>query len=188
MKRTAIGLMGAALALSACGGGSGSASMSATTATSTTTTTTMAAPATTTPARAPAAMPAGPAAAMPGQASAPPMPGGATVTEMAPVNGSGDVPRIQGSLADDTLRGDVLRTVLGSSSQIAPGCESAQAVQTLQIGGARVTQAPQGSGPWQEVWPVMLCGQLKLLQLDFTPSPQGGTDFHIRMVPGQAPG
>ena len=177
--RNAAGLITAALALAACtgGGGSTSASSANISAPASASVVVPAAPAQAAAPAAPAAMPS----AM-GEAPKPPA-GGATVTEMAPANpSSGGVPAVPGSLADDTLRGDVLRAALTGSSQLVPGCDTGQAVQTLQIAGARVTQPPQGSGPWQEVWPLSMCGELRMLQIDFTPSPNGGTDYNIHLM------
>jgi hypothetical protein len=42
-----------------------------------------------------------------------------------------------------------------------------------------LTQVPDSSGVWLEDWTVLACGQQEVLKVKFTPSPQGGTDYHI---------
>lgn len=169
-------VMGSAvLALAACSGGGSGASASASAVSEAATAPTANASGDKPPQE---QAPAGPTQSAPG--------GG--VMPMQPAPASGGVPAIPGSLADARLRGDVMRTVLGGAAQIVPGCDPQQATQTLQVAGARVTRPPRNGGPWQEVWPLMLCGQVRMLQLDFTPTPRdGGTDFNIQVLQGQAP-
>lgn len=98
-------------------------------------------------------------------------------------------PPIQNSLADATLRGDVMRTVLQGSAQIVPGCDVQQAGRTLNVGPARVTRAPDAQRNWQEVWPVSMCGRTTLLQMDFVHTPRdGGTDFRVTLWQGGGSG
>lgn len=94
-------------------------------------------------------------------------------------------PPIQNSLADATLRGDVMRTVLSGAEAIVPGCTVAQAGRTLNVGPARVTRQPDPEQNWQEVWPVSMCGRTTLLQMDFVHTPaDGGTDFRVTLWQG----
>jgi hypothetical protein len=77
-----------------------------------------------------------------------------------------------GGLGDNILKTDVWNSIVSyySSSQ------SCTNVTNTQI---QVTQGPDSKGVWQEAWTVDACGNTAVMNGQFTPSPKGGTDYHI---------
>jgi hypothetical protein len=77
------------------------------------------------------------------------------------------------TLADPRLQVDA-RTFAASAAvtQASKECDEAMVVDT------EVTkQPPQGGGPWKERWYVNACGEVKAVDVRFTPSAGGGTDI-----------
>jgi hypothetical protein len=50
------------------------------------------------------------------------------------------------------------------------------------VRNTRVTSATALSQPWTEVWTLAACGKPIDVEVAFTPSPSGGTDWSIQMV------
>jgi hypothetical protein len=82
--------------------------------------------------------------------------------------GSGPV---NGGLGDATLKTDVWNSIVGYYA--GKQCTD---VTSLNI---EVTQPIDAQGVWQEAWTVNACGQTEILNVKFTPSAQGGTDYAI---------
>ncbi len=79
---------------------------------------------------------------------------------------------VDGGRGDDILKTDVWNSIVGFYAS-SRNCTD---VASTKID---VTQAPDSSGVWQEEWTVLACGETTVLKVKFTPSPQGGTDYHI---------
>jgi hypothetical protein len=79
------------------------------------------------------------------------------------------------TLADPQLQIEVGPVVTASALQRAPeGCKQAPVIDTA------VSKKPTGSGvPWRERWTVDACGTTLELDLDFIPSPVGGTMVRV---------
>jgi hypothetical protein len=77
-----------------------------------------------------------------------------------------------GGLADELLKTDVWNSIRGFYASNRNCTEVSSA-------GIEVTQKPDSHGIWQEAWTVTACGEVAVLHVKFTPSPQGGTDYHI---------
>lgn len=78
----------------------------------------------------------------------------------------------EGGRGDGLLKSDVWNSILGFYSSNR-NCTD---VTNTKV---EVTQVPDSSGVWQEDWSVVACGETAVLTIKFTPSPQGGTDYHI---------
>ncbi len=77
-----------------------------------------------------------------------------------------------GGLGDSQLKSDVWASILNFYA----ANQSCTDVTNTQI---EVTQQPTSNGVWKEAWSVDACGQTAVLNVRFTPSPKGGTDFNI---------
>ncbi len=77
-----------------------------------------------------------------------------------------------GGLGDSQLKADVWNSILSSYAS-QKYCKDVTSVQI------EVSRPPDSSGAWQEAWTVMACGQTNVLLIDFTPSPEGGTDYSV---------
>jgi len=75
------------------------------------------------------------------------------------------------TIADATLQQDVL-----------PGVMTATIGKDVRVRDTRVTSATALSQPWTEVWTLAACGKPIDVEVAFTPSPRGGTDWSIQMV------
>ena len=78
----------------------------------------------------------------------------------------------QGGRGDSLLKSDVWNSIVSFYAS-SRNCTD---VSSTKID---VTQSPDSNGVWQEEWTVVACGETAVLKLKFTPSPQGGTDYHI---------
>jgi hypothetical protein len=78
---------------------------------------------------------------------------------------------VAGGLGDATLKVDVWHAIVGYYAG-----RQCTAVTSLNI---QVTQPADANGVWREAWTVDACGQTEILNVEFTPSPQGGTDYAI---------
>lgn len=87
------------------------------------------------------------------------------------------------SIASIQLQGDVMKmtiTILQASRK-AENCAAPKVFET------RISMPPQPIGtPWQEEWTILNCGPQLAIKIDFKPTPDGGTDFAVR-VPAAAP-
>ncbi len=81
-----------------------------------------------------------------------------------------------GTIADATLQRDVLQGVMAATIGRAPAnCKD------VQVRDTRVTFATAMAQPWTEVWTLGACGTAIDVEIDFTPSPRGGTDWSIHL-------
>ena len=100
-----------------------------------------------------------------------------TATEQIPnLNGvTGSSPTAgpaEGGLADQLLKSDVWKSIQDFYA-------SNRNCKDVSSSGIEVTQTPDSSGVWREAWTVKACGETAVLHVEFTPSPQGGTDYHV---------
>ena len=83
-----------------------------------------------------------------------------------------------GTIADVTLQRDVLQ---GASMAAMVGRGTAAGCKRVQVRDTRVTS---GTGlsktPWTEAWTMDACGTSVDVEIKFTPSAQGGTDWSIK--------
>lgn len=77
-----------------------------------------------------------------------------------------------GGRADQLLKSDVWKSIVDFYAN-SRNCTD---VANTAI---EVTQDPDASGVWKEAWTVAACGETTVLKVEFTPSPKGGTDYHI---------
>jgi hypothetical protein len=81
------------------------------------------------------------------------------------------------TIADATLQQDVLPGVMTATIGRVPArCKD------VRVRDTRVTSATALSQPWTEVWTLAACGKPIDVEVAFTPSPRGGTDWSIQMV------
>jgi hypothetical protein len=79
-----------------------------------------------------------------------------------------------GTITDMTLQQDVLQGVMAATIGRVPArCKD------VRVRDTRVTTATDGSKPWTEVWTLAACGKPIDVEVHFTPSPRGGTDWSI---------
>jgi len=82
-----------------------------------------------------------------------------------------------GTIADATLQQDVLQGVMTATIGRVPArCKD------IRVRDTRVTSATAISQPWTEVWTLAACGKPIDVEVAFTPSPRGGTDWSIQLV------
>ncbi len=83
------------------------------------------------------------------------------------------------TIADYLLQTDALNIVsTAAMMRIDKQCSGASVTDTA------VSQPPEGAGqPWKERWSVDVCGELQEIDVDFTPSPQGGTNISVTNEP-----
>jgi hypothetical protein len=83
------------------------------------------------------------------------------------------------TIADYMLQADALNIVSTAAvTRIDKECNEASVTDTA------VSQPPEGAGQaWKERWSVNACGELQEIDVDFTPSPQGGTDISVTNEP-----
>jgi hypothetical protein len=83
-----------------------------------------------------------------------------------------------GTIADVTLQRDVLQAV-SAAAMFNPGTPAG--CERVQV---RDTRIKSGTGmwntPWTEAWTMDACGNSVDVEIRFTPSPRGGTDWSIR--------
>ena len=86
------------------------------------------------------------------------------------------VPLLPGSTsADPTLQVDASTIVTAAAlTRITKPCEQAAIADT-----ALSEAPPQGGGPWKERWTVHTCDETQNIDVNFTPSPEGGTDISV---------
>ena len=79
------------------------------------------------------------------------------------------------TIADYMLQADALNIVSTAAvTRIDKECNEASVTDTA------VSQPPEAAGqPWKERWSVDACGEQQEIDVDFTPSPQGGTDISV---------
>lgn len=80
-----------------------------------------------------------------------------------------------GTIADATLQRDVLQGAMAATIGRAPAT-----CKDVQVRDTRVTSATGLSQPWTEVWTLGACGRSIDVEVRFTPSPRGGTDWTIQ--------
>jgi hypothetical protein len=81
------------------------------------------------------------------------------------------------TIADFTLQRDVLQGVAAATISRAPArCKG------VQVRDTRVESATDISKPWTEVWTLDACGSAIDVEVKFTPSTGGGTDWTIKAV------
>ena len=82
-----------------------------------------------------------------------------------------------GTIADVTLQRDVLQ---GASVAAMIGRGTAAGCKRVRVRDTRVTSGTGLSDtPWTEAWTMDACGNSVDVEIKFTPSPQGGTDWSI---------
>jgi hypothetical protein len=82
-----------------------------------------------------------------------------------------------GTIADATLQRDVLQ---GASVAAMIGRGTAAGCKRVQVRDTRVTSGTGLSNtPWTEAWTMDACGTSVDVEIKFTPSAQGGTDWSI---------
>jgi hypothetical protein len=82
-----------------------------------------------------------------------------------------------GTIADATLQQDVLQGVMTATIGRVPArCKD------IRVRDTRVTSATAVSQPWTEVWTLAACGKSIDVEVAFTPSPRGGTDWSVQLV------
>ena len=83
------------------------------------------------------------------------------------------------TIADYMLQADALNIVSTAAvTRIDKECNEASVTDTA------VSQPPEGPGqPWKERWSVNTCGEKQEIDVDFTPSPQGGTNISVTNEP-----
>ena len=82
-----------------------------------------------------------------------------------------------GTIADATLQQDVLPGVMTATIGRVPArCKD------VGVRDTRVTSATAPSQPWTEVWTLAACGKSIDVEVAFTPSPRGGTDWSVQLV------
>jgi hypothetical protein len=92
--------------------------------------------------------------------------GGMKTAELAP----------GGTIADMTLQRDVLQGVMAATvGRVSAKCKD------VQIRDTRVTSLTSISQPWTEVWTLGACGTPIDVEVHFTPSPKGGTDWSVQV-------
>jgi hypothetical protein len=82
-----------------------------------------------------------------------------------------------GTIADITLQRDVLQgaTTAALINRAAPTkCKNARVRDSRVTAGTGLSNTP-----WTEVWVMDVCGTSIDVEIKFTPSPQGGTDWSI---------
>jgi hypothetical protein len=83
-----------------------------------------------------------------------------------------------GTIADVTLQRDVLQ---GASMAAMIGRGTAAGCKRVQVRDTRVTSGTGLSNtPWTEAWTMDACGTSVDVEIKFTPSAKGGTDWSIR--------
>ena len=93
--------------------------------------------------------------------------GGIKTAELAP----------GGTIADITLQRDVLQGVMAATvGRVSAKCKD------VQVRNTRVTSLTSISQPWTEVWTLGACGTPIDVEVHFTPSPKGGTDWSVQLV------
>ena len=75
------------------------------------------------------------------------------------------------SRAGALLQTDVLTKLMPFIRQQAPTCADPD------WGEASVEREPDNKGTWVEIWPIGACGQDVTMEVTFTPTANGGTDF-----------
>ena len=78
-----------------------------------------------------------------------------------------------GGLGDPTLKGDVWNSILKLESGL--GCDD---VTSTAID---VAQQPDASQVWVEDWSANVCGSPTVFEITFTPDPNGGTNYNIKL-------
>jgi hypothetical protein len=81
-----------------------------------------------------------------------------------------------GTIADMTLQRDVLQGVMAATiGRVSAKCKD------VQVRDTRVTSLTSTSQPWTEVWTLGGCGTSVDVEVHFTPSPKGGTDWSVQV-------
>ena len=82
------------------------------------------------------------------------------------------------SAADPLLQRDAMQGALAALIPATPeGCKHPVATDTSVTGSP-----PNGRDPWVERWTFDLCGKKATLDMTFTPSPNGGTDWSTTLA------
>jgi hypothetical protein len=82
------------------------------------------------------------------------------------------------SAADPLLQRDAMQGALAALIPATPkDCKHTVATDTSVIGSP-----PNGRDPWVERWTFDLCGKKAALDVTFTPSPNGGTDWSTTLA------
>jgi hypothetical protein len=82
------------------------------------------------------------------------------------------------SAADPLLQRDAMQGALAALIPATPeGCKHPVATDTSVTGSP-----PNGRDPWVERWTFDLCGKKAALDMTFTPSPNGGTDWSTTLA------
>jgi hypothetical protein len=82
-----------------------------------------------------------------------------------------------GTIADMTLQRDVLQGVMAATvGRVSTKCKD------VQVRDTRVTSLTSTSQPWTEVWTLAACGTPIDVEVHFTPSPKGGTDWSVQVA------
>ncbi|NEX91347.1 hypothetical protein [Caulobacter sp. 17J65-9] len=76
------------------------------------------------------------------------------------------------SRADLQLTVDVFQALGRGVATAAPGCDAGDVVW-----GEISSEPYRPDGSWTEIWPINACGQDLTVQVAFTPSARGGTDY-----------
>jgi hypothetical protein len=83
-----------------------------------------------------------------------------------------------GSAADPLLQRDAMQGALAALIPATPAdCKRPVATDTSVTGSP-----PNGRDPWVERWTFDLCGKKAALDVTFTPSPNGGTDWSTTLA------
>lgn len=59
-------------------------------------------------------------------------------------------------------------------------CSREEAARTMRLADTALTTPYGPRRPWSERWTFVVCNQLRPVEIDFLPTPDGGTDYHIK--------
>ncbi len=76
--------------------------------------------------------------------------------------------------ADPNLQMDAVNIVSGAAVTRIPNCDNVSISDTEML-----EPPPAGGGPWKERWTVSGCEKSDAIDVNFTPSAQGGTDVYV---------
>lgn len=79
-----------------------------------------------------------------------------------------------GSLTSPLLRGDVV-------TRLRPTVEGMDRCSSFRVLNMTVVRFVDKHSPWIERWTVGDCGHVRPVTIEFTPTPDGGADFAVKM-------
>lgn len=67
-----------------------------------------------------------------------------------------------------------------AGARSARGCSSDEAGRSTHLADTALLTPYAAGRPWAERWTFSVCGALQPVDIDFTPTADGGTDYHMR--------